>query len=70
MIKVSKLDKIISNTGILIAILGFILCAVSGGARLMGMFYVANYEAITLLQAGTALMIAACTIRLYLPKSE
>lgn len=53
-----------------IAILGFVLCAVAGGARLMGMFHVSSYEAITLLQAGTALMIAACTIRLYLPMKE
>jgi len=65
-----NMEKLISNLGSAIAILGFILCAVAGGARLMGMFHVSSYEAMTLLQAGAALMVAACMLRLYFPEKE
>ena len=64
------MNKLITNLGNVIAVLGFLLCAVAGGARLTGMFYVASYEAITLLQVGTSLMIAACMLRLYFPDKE
>lgn len=59
------MKSLVVKLGAIFAILGFILCAFAGGVRLMGLFHVFNYEAITLLQAGTALMVAACVIRLY-----
>ena len=56
--------------GIVVAIVGFVICAMAGGARLMGEYYLLGYEGVTLLQAGTALMVTACTIRLYFPDKE
>ena len=64
------MDKLISTLGYALAMLGFILCAIAGGARLVGMFHISSYEVMTLLQVGTALMVAACMIRLYFPASS
>jgi len=51
--------------GLIMAIVGFVLCAVAGAARVLGSYHVMGFEAMTLLQGGTAMMIAACALKLY-----
>lgn len=63
------MENLISKLGYASAIVGVLLCAVAGVARVSGSYVVLNFEAMTLLQAGTALMVLACLIRLYCPKS-
>ncbi|MDZ7752590.1 MAG: hypothetical protein U5S82_13195 [Gammaproteobacteria bacterium] len=51
----------LSNTlGNIAAILGILICLVSGGARVAGFYYIFNYEALTLFIGGTGLMVFAC----------
>jgi len=64
------MEKLIDGLGMVMAIAGFILCGLAGLLRLSGTYYIAGYEALTLLQAGMALMIAACMIRLYFPNQQ
>ena len=40
--------------------LGILICLVAGGARMVGNFYVFQYEAFTLFVFGTGLMVFAC----------
>ncbi len=62
------MGKIIDKLGQLSAVVGFLLCAVAGVLRLAGNYTFSGFEVNTLLQAGVALMVAACVIRLYCPK--
>ncbi|MEW6984465.1 hypothetical protein AAD001_17590 [Colwelliaceae bacterium 6471] len=64
------MDTLIEKLGYFCAIVGFLFCALAGGVRLAGMFSILSFEAITLLQAGIALMVFACMIRLYFPASS
>ncbi len=63
------MENLIEKLGYFTGIIGFLLCALAGGMRVTGMFYLLNFEAITLLQAGIALMVFACMLRLYFPAS-
>ncbi|MCW8834653.1 MAG: hypothetical protein OQK09_05510 [Colwellia sp.] len=63
------METLITKLGYLTAILGFLLCALAGAIRVTGMFYLLDFEAITILQAGIALMVFACMVRLYFPAS-
>jgi len=47
----------------LAAILGVVLCAVSGVARLAGSYHVASYEAMTLFNAGVGSMVFAALVK-------
>jgi len=51
--------------GLASAVIGALLCAVAGVARLMGGYFVANFEATTLFMVGIGLMVFACTLKLY-----
>lgn len=64
------METLIAKLGYLAAIVGFLLSLLSGVMRVTGMFYIFNYQVITLLQAGVALMVFACMIRLYFPDSS
>ena len=48
----------------LAAILGIVVCAVAGGARLTGSYHVASYEAMTLFNVGVGLMVFAALVKL------
>lgn len=48
------------------AITGIILCAIAGGARLLGSYYVLGFAAATFFLGGTALMVFACLTKLQL----
>ena len=41
-------------------VVGLLLCAVAVGARFAGQYFIAGYQVGTVLQAGTAAMIAGC----------
>jgi hypothetical protein len=41
-------------------VVGLLLCAVAVVARVTGLFFLAGYQVGTVLQAGTAAMIAGC----------
>ena len=58
------MPKILQQIANLAAILGSLLCAVAGGARLVGSFHVANYEAMTLFNVGVGLMVFAVLVKL------
>ena len=64
------MESLVGKMGYGSAVIGFLLCAVAGVTRLSGNYHVLNYEALTVLQAGTALMVLACMIRLYYPLSS
>lgn len=57
-----KLLGLIGNSA---GLLGVLVCLVAGVARLAGSYYVLGYEGITLLTAGTSLMVMACLIKLH-----
>ena len=58
------MPKILQHIANLAAILGVVLCAVAGSARVAGSFHVANYEAMTLFSAGVGLMVFAVLVKL------
>jgi hypothetical protein len=59
------MKQLMTAGGYLTAVLGILVCAVAGLARVGGAFHVAGFESITLLQGGVALMVLACVLRLY-----
>lgn len=56
--------KQIDNLGLVLGALGILACIISGVVRLAGQHYLAGFEANTLFEAGTSLMIAACVFKL------
>lgn len=59
------MNNLLELAGNLAAILGILVCAVAGVARLTGYYYVFGYEAVTLFIAGMALMVMACLAKLH-----
>jgi len=59
------MKQLMTMGGYLAAIIGLLLCAVSGFSRVAGTYSLAGFEALTLLQGGIALMVLACVLRLY-----
>ena len=53
------MNDLLKISGNIAAILGILVCLVSGGARAIGQYYVAGFEAMTLFNVGVALMVAA-----------
>ena len=58
------MERVITIIGNLAALVGILLCLVSGVARVTGSFYVAGYAGMTLFQAGAGLMVLACLCKL------
>ena len=58
------MPKILQQIANLAAILGIVVCAVAGVARLTGSYYLASYEAMTLFNAGVGLMVFAVLVKL------
>ena len=54
---------LISNVA---GILGIVMCAVAGLFRLTGQFYVGGYEALTIFNAGVAVMVFSALLKLEL----
>jgi len=60
------MDRLIQLIGNIAALVGILICAIAGGVRLSGSFYVIGYEGKTLFLAGIALMVMACLAKLHL----
>lgn len=58
------MPKAFTTIANLAAILGIVLCAVSGAFRLAGYPYAGGYEAMTLFNAGVGLMVFAVLVKL------
>ena len=58
------MPKILQQIANLAAILGIVVCAVAGAARLTGSYHVASYEAMTLFNVGVGLMVFAVLVKL------
>jgi hypothetical protein len=49
-----------------VAVLAVLICLAAGLVRLSGSYYLAGYEVLTLFNAGMAVMIFACLLKLKL----
>jgi type IV secretory pathway VirB2 component (pilin) len=58
--------QLLTLAGSIAGVLGILLCALSGLARLSGSFYLAGYESTTVFMVGTGIMVFACLIKLEL----
>jgi len=59
------MDVMIRYLGIVSAILGVAVCLLSGLARLLGYYIIAEYELTTLFIVGVGMMVFACVLKLY-----
>jgi hypothetical protein len=59
------MDKWFSWAGNTAALLGFLLCTGTSGARLLKHFYLFGFELNTLFLVGSALLVGACFAKLY-----
>jgi hypothetical protein len=50
----------------IVAVVGILVCAVVGVARLLGNYYFLGYEAMTLFTGGMGLMLFAALVKLHL----
>jgi hypothetical protein len=57
-------NKSIVFAGRVTGIIGTAVCAISGLARVAGMYYVLGFESTTLFTVGMGLMVFSCMIRL------
>lgn len=60
------MHEALKHGGNLFAILGIALCTIAGLSRLFGSYYVVGFEAMTLFDTGTSLLIVACLAKLQL----
>lgn len=63
-------QQILTIAGNAAAILGIVLCGVTGLARLTGTFFLAGMELGTLFLGGIALMVLACLVKLHVLTSK
>jgi len=54
---------VISNIS---GILGVLFCLIAVAIRMIGMYYVAGFEALTLFNGGVAMMVFSCLAKLHL----
>lgn len=54
------MDRVISVVGNVAAVIGLLMCLVSGAVRLMGDFHLSGYSAMTIYLTGTGFMVLAC----------
>jgi hypothetical protein len=58
------MHKLLELTGSIAGGLGVLLCAISGLARVTGLYYLAGYQSTTIFSVGTGLMVFACLAKL------
>jgi type IV secretory pathway VirB2 component (pilin) len=58
------LDKCVDYGGNIAGLVGIVVCAVAGIARLLGYYYLLKFEVVTLIIGGTALMVMGCFLKL------
>ncbi|MDR3394202.1 MAG: hypothetical protein P4L70_04295 [Parasulfuritortus sp.] len=57
-----NLLSLISNSA---ALIGIVICFVSGIGRIVGSYHIMNFEVMTLFNGGTSLMVFAVLAKLY-----
>jgi hypothetical protein len=60
-----NMKTIIGQIGNAAAIIGILVCLISGGARVMGSHFLIGYEAITLFNAGVGVMVFAALAKIH-----
>ena len=58
------MERMFMLVGNLSALVGILLCAGAGGARLLGHYLISGFAAMTLFQIGTGLLVLACLCKL------
>ena len=58
------MQQLLATIGSISGVLGALICAVAGLARITGMYHVGGYEATTLFMVGTGVMVFACLAKL------
>jgi type IV secretory pathway VirB2 component (pilin) len=58
------MQQFLNLTGSIAAVLGILLCVISGLARLFGLYHLAGYQSTTLFIVGTGVMVFACLVKL------
>ncbi|MCB1844459.1 MAG: hypothetical protein KDI09_15970 [Halioglobus sp.] len=58
------MHKNIVILGSITGILGVLVCAFSGLARLLGVYWIMGFQSTTLFNAGVGLMVFACLVKL------
>ena len=58
--------KLIERAGNVSALLGILICLISGVSRLMGNWETAGYSTLTLFTLGIGLMVFACLTKLHI----
>jgi hypothetical protein len=59
------LGKWLDHTANVVGLLGILICAAAGIARVFGQYYILNFEVVTLFIGGTALMVMGCFLKLH-----
>lgn len=60
------MEKILRVFGSVVAVIGVLVCVVSGLNRVIGSSFVGDFEAMTLFTVGVGFMVLACLIKLEL----
>jgi len=58
------MQQLLTLTGSIAAVLGILLCAIAGLARVTGLYYLAGYQSTTIFMVGTGVMVFACLVKL------
>lgn len=58
------MQQLLTLTGSIAAACGILLCAISGLARIFGVYYLAGYQSTTIFTVGTGVMVFACLVKL------
>ena len=61
-----SMSKLLETVGNVAAVLGILVCLVSGLSRLAGTWYMAGFQAMVLFNVGIGLMVMGCLAKLHL----
>ncbi len=64
------MKQIVEHLGNAAAVLGILLCVVAGVARVVGLYHVVGFEAMTLYVGGMGLMLMACLAKIHSLSSQ
>ena len=60
------MNKLISIAGDVAAVVGILMCLLSGGARIFGTYTIAGLGTMALFTLGIGIMVFACLVKLHL----
>ena len=64
------MQQLLNLAGSIAGVLGILLCAAAGLARISGLYYVAGFESTTIFTVGTGVMVFACLVKLEVLQSQ